>query len=172
VTDVPVYVAIITGATGLVGALCSPLVIAYREGRQAKRDRLERSASDRRQACLALLDAAQKLRTQITGNFGYHGEEMSERLAAARELAASVQLNAAAVALMLPKTISVAGQHLAASAARLMDATQHDTDLNQKVMIRPPDFSPSTSRSTSFARPCWPIIVVSYRCPLPLRFSN
>ena len=141
-TYVPAYVTVVTAAAALVGALASPLVIAFREGRQAKRERLDRSATERRRACLDLLDAAQRLRTQVAGNVDYHGEETRARLEAARELAALVQLNAVAVALLLPDKVSVAGQDLAAAAAELMAAVEDNTSLEQQAMIRPPDFGP------------------------------
>jgi hypothetical protein len=150
--DVPAYVTIVTAGSALIGAIASPLVITYRESRQAKRDRIERGASDRRQACLDLMDAAQRFRTQVAGNVEYHGEEMSQRLEEARKLAALVQLNAVAIALLLPEKVSVIGQDLAAAAAELMEAAEKDTDLQQKAMIRSPDFSPLNATIDKFRR--------------------
>ena len=65
VTDVSIYVALITGGAGALGAATPQLATVLRDSRQAGRDRRERGVNARRQAYVELLGAAADLRTRV-----------------------------------------------------------------------------------------------------------
>ena len=100
--DVPLSVALISPAAAIIGAAVSQLMLTFREGRQANRDRQERDMTARRQACLDLLSAVGQLRAQVAGNYEYHGLEMAGRLAEVRQRAVEAELAAIAVSLCRP----------------------------------------------------------------------
>ena len=64
--DVPIYVAVITAAAGLIGALFPQASLVIREVRQAEKDRRERFATATREACVNLLQTSGELRTRVT----------------------------------------------------------------------------------------------------------
>ena len=151
-TDVPIYVAVITAAAGIIGAVVSPFALAYREGRQAKRDRRERHATAKRQACLDLLNAVGQLRTQVANNYEYHGLDMGDRLAEVRKRAADAELAGTAVSLLAPTTLADPAGDLAAAAACLARKTAADTDLLNGSMTSGsrPDFTRLDACVTAF----------------------
>ncbi len=126
-TNVSVYVAAITGATGLLAASIPQFALAYRESRQARRDRQDREAADQREAYLGLLAAAAQLRTQVANYYEYKGTGLHSRLAEVRKLAADAEQNAVRVELLAPRLSEVAGD-LAIAATRLAQRTIQDTD--------------------------------------------
>jgi hypothetical protein len=151
-TDVPIYVAVITAASGIIGAVASPFAIAYREGRQARRDRQEREVTAKRQACLDLLQAAGQLRTQVAGNYEYHGLEMRDRLEEVRKRAAEAELAATAVSLLARDKLAGPAGDLATAAVRLAENTATDTDLRNGSTASgsKPDFAPLDACVTAF----------------------
>src|SRR5580698_8568416 len=74
VTDVPVYIAVITGAAGIIGAGIPQASIVLREVRQAKRDRRERSIAAGQSACIDLLRAASSLSARAENLSAYRGD--------------------------------------------------------------------------------------------------
>jgi hypothetical protein len=127
VTNVSIYVAAITGATGLFAALSPQLALAYREGRQARRDRQDREVGDQRQAYLELLATAAQLRTQVANYYEHKGPGLRDRLAEVRKLAADTEQNAVRVQLLASVFSQLAGD-LAAAATGLAKRTIRDTD--------------------------------------------
>jgi hypothetical protein len=91
--DVSLYVAVVTAAAGVGGAAIPASAVLIRDVRQAERDRRERNAEAKRQACLGLLSAAGELRTRLDNTAAYQGTEMGARLAVVRECDATVRLN-------------------------------------------------------------------------------
>ena len=152
--DVPIYVAAITAASGILGALVSPFALTYREGRQAKRDRREREVTAKRQACLDLLSAAGQLRTQVANNYEYFGPEMRDRLGEVRRLAAAAELAAVAVSLQAPGEVAEPARKLATASTRLAEHTAADTDLRNGSMNSGsrPSFAELDACVTAFLR--------------------
>jgi hypothetical protein len=138
--DVNIYVALISAVAGASGAAISQLTTVYREGRQAKLDRLERRAEKNYQACLELLRAAGNLRTQLANNNIYHGAEMGARLELVRQHAAATQLAADTISLLIPANFAKTAELIAEDAGNLADWAVANTDLNQGSMLRKPDF--------------------------------
>jgi hypothetical protein len=140
-SDVPIYVAVITAGAGIIGAAIPQVSILARDVRQAERDRRERRTDAWRQACLDLLRASGELRTQVANNAEYHGDEMGARLAEVRKCAASAQLHAVSVAFLGPATLKEPAERLAAAANGLAEAAAQNTDLSLGNMVRTPDFA-------------------------------
>lgn len=118
-TDLTVYVAVVTGVFTVIGATIPQVSTVIQNGRQAKHAEREQYKSAKRDACVALLRSAGKLRTQLADNQDYHGGETAERRALVRKHAAAVQVNAASVALLVPKPLADFATELAETAARL-----------------------------------------------------
>jgi len=139
--DVSIYVAVITAAAGLVGATIPQFTILARDARQAERDRRERRADARRQACLDLLGAAGDFRTSVMSTALYHGPEIAQRLADVEAGSAAVNLKAVSVALLAPD-LSGPAQQLAQAARDLALVTRRNTDVDgNQQMTSPPDFT-------------------------------
>jgi hypothetical protein len=141
VTDVSIYVALITGATGAIGAATPQIATAFRDGRQAKLDRKERGVDARRQACIDLFRAASDLRTRVANAAMYFGDEMPTRLSDIRACAAAVQVQAASVGFLAGDTLGPSAQRLASAANELATAAIQGTDMNLKQMPSSPDFT-------------------------------
>jgi hypothetical protein len=139
-TDVSIYVAVISAVAGVGGATIAQVTTAFREGRQVKRDRQERHAAATRQACVKLLRAAGNLRALVANNYSYHGNEMGARLEQVRRYAAATQLHAVSVSLLVPESIAESADLLATAAGSLADWTVSNTNLEQGSMIREPNF--------------------------------
>jgi hypothetical protein len=139
-TDVSIYIAVITAAAGVAGAAVSPVALAFKDGRQAKRDRTERQATAVREACVSLLRAAGELRTQVANNHSYHGTDMGVRVEAVRQLGASTQLLAAAVEMLVPTVTAELATQLATAAGNLTGWTEQHTNLQLGVMAEDPPF--------------------------------
>jgi hypothetical protein len=139
--DVSIYVAVITAAAGLAGATIPQVTILARDARQAERDRRERRADARRQACLDLLGAAGDLRTSVMSTALYHGPEIAQRLADVEAGSAAVNLHAVNVALLAPD-LSGPAERLAQAARDLALMTRRNTDVDgNQQMTSPPEFT-------------------------------
>lgn len=139
--DIPIYVAVITAAAGIIGAAIPQISFIVRDVRQAERDRLERHAAATRHACLELLRAVGELRAQVADNHEYHGEKMGARLAKVRKRAAAAEMHAVSVGLLVPATLAGPAERLAAAASRLAAVAAENTDLALGVMARAPNFT-------------------------------
>lgn len=137
--DVSIYVALIAASAGVVGAAVSPFGLAFKEGRQAKRDRAERHETAVRQACVDLLNAAGNLRMQVSNNRGFRGDRnaMSARLEAVRGYASATALHAASVSL-LADNLTDSASRVADAAKTYADATVKLTDLDEGWMVDDP----------------------------------
>jgi hypothetical protein len=135
VTDVSIYVALITGGVGAVGAATPQLATVLRDSRQASRDRKERGANTRQQAYVEFLGAAADLRTRVE-NTAMYGGEILVRLAEIRSSAADVQVKAAKVSFLVTKLAGSAGE-LAKAAADLAAKAVANTDMSTGVMTAP-----------------------------------
>jgi hypothetical protein len=121
-TDVSIYVAVISAAAGIVGAAVPQVSTAIRDGRRAERHRQERIAGARQQACVQLLDTVLNLRVHVADYYDYYGDEMATRLAEIRQYAANAQVEALRVGLMVPVGgLEKAAERLAEAAGRLAD---------------------------------------------------
>jgi enamine deaminase RidA (YjgF/YER057c/UK114 family) len=138
--DVSIYVALISASAGVVGAAVSPFGLAFKEGRQAKRDRAERHATAVRQVCVDLLSAAGSLRTQVTNNRSFIGDRnaMGLRLEAVREYASATAVHAASVSL-LARDLAEPADRVAAAAKTYADAAAESTDLVKGWMAVEPN---------------------------------
>ena len=137
--DVSVYVALITAGAAVLGAGASQIPVYLRDIRQPSQDRRDRQADARRQACLDLLRASGDLLTDVANAGDYHGDEMANRLAEIRKLAAAVQIHAATIELLAPGKLSGAAAQLAGAAERFAAATAANTDLQLNQMVTAPD---------------------------------
>ena len=147
-TDVSIYVALITGAAGAIGATVPQLATVFGENRQAKRDREDRAANARQQAYVELLGAAADLRTRVANTAMYHGSEMPVRLGDIRTSAADVQVKAAKVA-FLAANLASAAHGLGSAAADLAADAVSNTDMTTNVM-NVPDFTAFDTAVTNF----------------------
>lgn len=138
-TDVSIYVALITGATGAVGAATPQIASVWRDTHQARLDRQERGQTARQQACVELLGAAADLRTRVANAAMYYGSEMPVRLTEIRGSAADAQVKAATVAFLAHGLAELAGT-LATTANDLAVAAIANTDMTANVM-RSPDYT-------------------------------
>jgi hypothetical protein len=141
--DVSLYVALITAAAGVGGAAIPAVAVLIRDVRQAERDRNERSAEAKRQACIDLLSAAGELRTRLANTAAYQGTEMGARLAEVRECDAAVQLHAASVALLPTGKLAKPAEGLAAEASLLTTTATAEENIDKRAgeMLRKPDFT-------------------------------
>ncbi|HEY4851499.1 MAG TPA: hypothetical protein VII22_11925, partial [Streptosporangiaceae bacterium] len=87
-SDVSLYVAVITAAAGVAGGSIPSVTSVIRDGRQAKRDQQNHQTETERQACLDLLAAASELRARVANAADCHGDEIDARLAQIRDLEA------------------------------------------------------------------------------------
>jgi phospholipase/lecithinase/hemolysin len=136
VTDVSIYVALITGAAGAIGATVPQLATVFGENRRAKRDREERGVSARQQAYVELLGAAADFRTRVANTAMYGGDEILVRLAEIRSSAAEVDVKAAKVAFVADGLATPAGTVASETAKLAADAIQM-TNTTTGVMITP-----------------------------------
>jgi ParB-like chromosome segregation protein Spo0J len=149
-TDVPLYVAAITAAAGIGGAALPSLVTIIRDVKQAGRDRRDRQAETKRQACLDLLRAASELRARVANTADYHGDEIGARLAQIRESEAAIHLSAAGVALLTPEELADPAARVARAASRLVMSAEEMVDVAAKQMVARPDFEEFDKSVTAF----------------------
>lgn len=128
-SQVSLYVAIVTAAAAVAAAAVSQIPGYVRDVRQARQDRRDRHAETRQQACLDLLSAAEDLRTSVANAVDYVGEEMRSRLAEIRNHGAAVQLRAMKIELLVPGTLAGTAEHLASVAGQFTATAEANTDL-------------------------------------------
>jgi maltooligosyltrehalose synthase len=140
-TDVSIYVAIITAGAGVAGAAISQVATVIRDVRQSERERQERSATTTREACVALLRAAGELRTLAENIRSYRGDanKIRERVEDARSRAEATQVHAVDVGMQAPDGLAEPADEVASAASALADDVARCTDLNQGVVIGNPD---------------------------------
>ncbi|MDX6396010.1 MAG: hypothetical protein QOJ73_7073 [Streptosporangiaceae bacterium] len=149
--EVSLYVAMVTAAAGVGGAAIPAIAVIMRDVRQAERDRRERTAEAKRQACLGLLSAAGELRARVADNTQYTGDQLAAWLAGLREGEAAVHLSAANVALLAPQTLADPADHLARAAGQLAAKAAKDTD-NRSRIVPQPDFTGFDESVAAFLR--------------------
>jgi|CZLB01.1.fsa_nt_gi hypothetical protein len=151
-TDISIYVTLITAA--LSGAAIPAITVQIRDVRRAERDRRERKAEAKRQACLDLLGAAGELGTRVANTAQYIGVELGVRQAEIRESEAAVQLRSAAVALFYPGALTEPAERLVAAASSLAAAAVAPDNTNTLAgeIIRKPDFSVFDKSVADFRR--------------------
>jgi hypothetical protein len=150
--DVPVWVAAITAAAGIVGAAIPQVAIVLRDVRQAERDRRERSAVMARDACVALLRAAGEVRTLTESIRGYRGDAkgMRERVEDVRRRAEATRVHAAEVSMQAPGRLAEPAEQVASAASDLADDVVRNTDLDQGVLIGNPNVTKLAECITAF----------------------
>jgi hypothetical protein len=136
-TDVPIYVAVITAAAGLIGALIPQAALVIREVRQADKDRRERFATATREACVDLLRTAGELRTLVENIRSYRGDAsgMRARVAEVQSRAEATRLHAASVSLLVPARLATPANTVAAVARALAEDVVQNTNLDRGVSI-------------------------------------
>jgi hypothetical protein len=146
--DVSVYVAVISAGAAIVGASLPQLSAIVQDSRKAKRDRLqaerdrqEHLADQRRQACVQLLRTALRLRVLVVNVQDYHGAGLAPLLAEIRDCAATAEVEAVSVALMVPPGHGKAAERLAEAAGRLAFVAACNASLQLGASVQPPDFS-------------------------------
>jgi hypothetical protein len=152
VNDITVYVAVITGAAGIVGAAIPQASIVLRELRQAERDRRERSIAAGQMACIDLLRAASSLSTQAENLGSYRGDAhgLRARLEEVRKYLAETELHAASVGMLAPRQLIEGANQLAAEARRLMEAVKANVDLDNGVVVGNIDTGPLDTLIAAF----------------------
>ncbi len=117
--DVPIWVAVITAAAGIIGAAIPQIAIVVRDVRQGERDRRERLATATLDACVELLRAAGELRTLSEGIRSYRGpaDGMRARIDEVRSHAEATRLNSARVSMQAPELAEAAYQVATAGSA-------------------------------------------------------
>ena len=139
-SDIPAYVAVLSAASAIIGAAIPQVTTAIRESSQAKRDRQERNAQVRREACMELLRAAGQFRARVADLYDHHGLDMDVRLADIRQSEASTGLCAASVALLPPGSLADEANAVAAAASALVVAVETDPGLKLGAMTGRPAF--------------------------------
>jgi len=137
--DVSLYTAAIAGAAAVAGAAVPAITVLVRDVGQTKRDRQERQADARRQACLDLLRSAQQLRVKVANAAQYHGPEMGARLEEIRACEADVQLHAAQAALLTTEELGGLAESLADAAGQLTMQAIDRTNMQAGEMLPKPD---------------------------------
>ncbi len=137
--DVPIYVAIITAGAGVIGAAIPQLAAVIRD-RRAERDRRERTVTRLREACIAVLSAADELRTLAENLPVYRGnaDGMRARAEEARSLAKTTRLHVADVTMQASGLI-VPADEVANAASNLADEVVRNINLNQGLLLGNPD---------------------------------
>lgn len=136
-TDVPIYVAVITAGAGLIGALIPQAALVMREVRQAEKDRRERFATATRDACVDLLREAGELRTLVENIRSYRGDAsgMRGRVEEVLNHAEATRLHAASVSLLIPARLAAPADKVATAASALAEDVVQNTNLDRGVSI-------------------------------------
>src|SRR5271154_4883062 len=150
--DVTVYVAVIAGAAGIIGAAVPQAGIVFREIHQAERDRRERSVAAGQSACIDLLRAASSLGTQIENLRVYRGDAqgLRLRLEEVRKYLAETRLYAASVGMLAPSQLTERANQLATEASSLVKVVEESVDLKNDVVVGPIDVGPLDTLMTAF----------------------
>jgi hypothetical protein len=150
--DVPIYVAVITAAAGIIGAAIPQVSMDLRAARKDDRDRRDRQAAQLRQACADLLRAAADLRTQIANNHTYRGDRaaMVERLEKVRQYAADTQVSSVSVGMLMPRRLAQPARRVADAAGRLAEAAVRNTNLDLGGMDPEPNYDELDQATRAF----------------------
>jgi hypothetical protein len=140
-TEIPVYVALITAGAGLLGALVPQAWIVFREIRQREHDRQDKYVSQARGACLDLLRASVALSVHVKNMNTYRGDRagLCSRLEEARGHLAEIQLYSASVGMTAPALLTEPAWRIAAEAESLTKSVEEVTDLDNAEMLDKPD---------------------------------
>jgi len=140
-TDVPIYVAVITAGAGIIGSLVPQATILIRDVRQAERDRRERKTTAARAACVELLRAAGELRilAETIGSYRGNADGMRARVAEMQGKSEETRLHAASVSLQAPGKLDAPAQKVAVAASELADEVVENMDLNHGVLVGNPN---------------------------------
>jgi hypothetical protein len=149
-SNVSLYVAIVTAAAGVAGGSIPSIANAIRDGRKAKRDQRDRQTETERQACLDLLAAASELRARVANAADGHGDELDARLAQIRDLEATIHVHAASIAFLTPEDLAQPAARVADAASRLVKSTEEKVDRNAKQMVERPGFQELDDSVTDF----------------------
>jgi hypothetical protein len=151
-TDIPIYVALITAGAGLLGAMIPQSWIVIREIRQQDRDRRDRYVTEARGACIDLLRASGGLSAHIKNMNTYRGDGngLRTRLEEARSYLADIQLYAAGVGMAAPSTLTELAGQLATVAESLIKSVEEVTDLDNAEMLARPDTGPLDELISAF----------------------
>lgn len=151
-TDIPIYVALITAGAGLLGAMIPQSWIIVREIRQQEHDRKDRYVAEARGACLDLLRASGGLSAHVRNMNTYRGDSngLRTRLEEARGYLADIQLYAASVGMAAPGTLTELAVQLAAMAEGLTQAVEEITDPDNAEMLARPDTGPLDELISAF----------------------
>jgi hypothetical protein len=139
-SDVSLYVAVITAAAGVAGGSIPSITNVIRDGRQAKRDQQNHQTETERQACLDLLAAASELRARVANAADCHGDELDARLAQIRDLEATIHVHAASIAFLTPEDLAKPADRVAGAASRLVKSAEEKVVKPAKQMVERPDF--------------------------------
>jgi hypothetical protein len=139
--DITIYTSLITAVAGVGGATLSQYIGVIREGRQAKRDRQERSEALLREACENLMQTVGELQIQVANNGSFRGDRvaMTVRLEKVREQAGATRLYAVKIGLQAPGQLAEPAEHLAVAAENYAVAAADNTDLDHGWMEIVPD---------------------------------
>ena len=150
--DVPIYVAAITAAAGIIGAVIPQTVIVVREVRQAERDRRERAVTAARDACVDLIRAAGELGTLADNIGSYRGDAngMRARVEEVRNHAEAARLHAARVSFLAPGQLSGPADNVGVATKNLAAEVVKNTDLGQGVPVDRVDSGPLDRCVTDF----------------------
>jgi hypothetical protein len=150
--DVPIYVAAITAAAGLIGALIPQAALVIREVRQAEKDRRERFATATRDACVNLLQTSGELRTRVENIHSYRGDAsgMRTRVEDVLSQAEATRLHAASVSLLVPGRLAEPANKVAAAARALAEEVVRNTNLDRGVSIDTSDTRALDTSITDF----------------------
>jgi hypothetical protein len=150
--DVPIYVAAITAAAGLIGALIPQAALVIREVRQAEKDRRERFATATRDACVNLLQTSGELRTRVENIRSYRGDEsgMRTRVEEVLSQAEATRLHAASVSLLVPGRLAAPANKVAVAARALAEDVVRNTNLDRGVSIGTSDTHALDTSITDF----------------------
>jgi len=151
-TDVPIYVAMITAGAGIIGAVVPLTATLIRDVRQAERDRRERYTTAGRAACVELLRAAGEVRilTETLGTYRGDANGMRARVAEVQREAGATRLHAASVSLQAPGRLAAPAQEVADAATDLAAEVVRNTNLDHGVLVGDSDVGKLADRIAGF----------------------
>lgn len=126
-TNVPIYVALITGAAGAIGAAIPQFFTFLGDNHQASQDRKERGVNAKRQAYVELLGAAADLRTRVANTEMYQPGAIPDRPTEIRSCAADVEVRASKVAFVAAE-VADSAQAVGSAATKLAAEAISETE--------------------------------------------
>ena len=153
-TEVPIYVALITAGAGFLGALVPQAGIFFREIRQRDRDRRDQYVAQARDACLDLLRASGALSAHVKNMNTYRGDRIGLylRLDEARGYLADIQLHAASVGMAAPSALTGPARELADMAGIIAKSVEEITGLDNAEMLAKTDTRPFDELISAFQK--------------------